>query len=856
MFFKKILFPLLFCPLFLQSQTNVNTAKPWAYWWWLGSAVDSNGISKNLQDFAAAGFGGMHIIPIYGVKGKEAKFIPYLSPKWVEMLDFTVSEANRLGLGIDMTLGTGWPFGGRYVTQEDAAKAFKIKTDENGKPSLIVESTKQKVKRAAPGGEGLVLDHFSETAVKHYFEPFEAIFKEKNINVRAFYNDSYEVYGANWTNDFFKKFKLLRGYDLAQNLDVMALDSAKTDREKRIWADYHETLSDILLNDFTKPLTAFSNKYGKILRNESHGSPANILDLYAASDVPESEFFGSKPYNIPLYRQDEDYDPRRFGKPGAFILKFASSAAHVAGKKLVTSETATWLGNHFKVSLRQVKPIIDESFLGGVNHVFFHGVPYSPPNAEFPGWLFYASTNFNQQSHFWKELPLLNGYIERCQQILQNTKPDNDVLLYMPLVDWWHSVGKKDKTHVLDVHTLLSSGIFNSPFGSIANQLKTDGYGFDFVSDRQLQNAKSAKNTLITEGGTKYRAVIIPPVEYIPLETIRALEKMQNEGVLVIFSGKLPRTVNGFNDFEKREKQLQGTLKRFVAHKQGYTQVLNNHKIRKENLETQGLQFIRKKTPTGELYFIVNHEQTYKNDSIQLSTSAQSVQIFDPLSQTKRFIDFKKMGQDKIQIPLTLASGESVFIETFDKKQDAPIAKPEIQPFQGDKKSEIILRGSWQVDFLKGEPSIPQGFKTEKLDSWTSLATDTMAQYFSGTAKYSLNFNCLDNQVGKMGWLELGDVRESAVVKLNGKTLGTAWCLPYKVPITEGVLLKENNKLEIEVTNVSANRIRYLDKKGVVWRKFYDINFVDITYKPFDAAAWKPVASGLLSDVKLVLFSK
>ena len=97
-------------------------------------------------------------------------------------------------------------------------------------------------------------------------------------------------------------------------------------------------------------------------------------------------------------------------------------------------------------------------------------------------------------------------------------------------------------------------------------------------------------------------------------------------------------------------------------------------------------------------------------------------------------------------------------------------------------------------------------------------------------------------------------VRESATVKLNGKTLGTAWSLPYKVQITEGVLLKENNKLEIEVTNVSANRIRYLDKKGVIWRKFYDINFVDITYNPFNAAAWKPIASGLLSEVKLVTY--
>ena len=194
-------------------------------------------------------------------------------------------------------------------------------------------------------------------------------------------------------------------------------------------------------------------------------------------------------------------------------------------------------------------------------------------------------------------------------------------------------------------------------------------------------------------------------------------------------------------------------------------------------------------------------------------------------------------------------TGESIFIETFDKKRGNPI-QPEIR----NQKSEIVLRGLWQVNFLKGEPSIPQGFKTEKLDSWTKLSADTMAQYFSGTACYTLNFNALDNQIGKTGWLELGDVRESAVVKLNGKVLGTTWSLPYRVPITEGVIQKGNNKLEIEVTNLSANRIRYMDIKAIPWRKFYDINIVDINYRPFDASGWLPVASGLLGDVRLITF--
>jgi hypothetical protein len=117
-----------------------------------------------------------------------------------------------------------------------------------------------------------------------------------------------------------------------------------------------------------------------------------------------------------------------------------------------------------------------------------------------------------------------------------------------------------------------------------------------------------------------------------------------------------------------------------------------------------------------------------------------------------------------------------------------------------------------------------------------------------------LNFNILNNKIGKNIWLDLGDVREFATVKLNGVLLGTAWCLPFRLPVTEGVLKQGENTLEVEVTNLSANRIRYMDKMGVNWRKFYDINIVDITYRPFDASIWQPVESGLLGAVKLVFY--
>ncbi len=835
---------LFFCLITCHVSAQVSTTKPWAYWWWMGSAVTKDGIRQNLQEYAKAGFGGMHIIPIYGVKGEESKFLPFLSKEWLDMLDFTLQEARKNNLGIDLTLGTGWPFGGKNVSVQDAAQAFKV-IEKDGEYTLTFAPTNQKVKRAAPGGEGLVVDPFNKAAIIHYLQTFKDAFGQKKYPVRAFYNDSYEAYGANWTANFFKRFKELRGYDLQAHLDVLAKEKAETQREKLIWGDYNETLSDILREDFTKTWVGWSKQQGKITRNEAHGSPANILDLYAIADIPETEFFGSKPYDIPLSRIDPDYEEKRFGVPDALVLKLASSVSNVMGKKLVSSETATWLGNHFKVSLSQVKPIIDESFIGGVNHIFYHGVPYSPPNEPFPGWLFYASTNFNQQSHFWEYLPELNHYVARCQEKLQNSKPDNDILMYFPITDLWQSVGNKAKTHAIDVHAIMKDGMLHSAFGDACKELISHGYSFDFISDLQLKNARIASKQLITQGKQAYKAIVVPPIQYLPVETLAYLDKCRSAGIPVFFLNHLPVSTTGFYNWDIHQKQFEQLLTKFnTSISTNIIESLKAAKIRQETLAESGLSFIRKKNANGTLYFVSNLGNKFKEGNIQLASSAQAIRISDPLHQKNTWVSVKKINNNLIEIPLALSGGESVFIETFNQKP----ANIKINPAK-KAGSTIALKGVWKVDFIKGEPFIPHSFQTDSLQSWVNLS-DSTAQYFSGTAHYELQFSLDKNQI-KNGWIDLGDVREMAIVKLNGKDLGKYWSLPFRVPFTADIL-STTNKLEIEVTNLSANRIRYLDKTGVNWKKFYDTNMVDIRYQPFNAAKWQPVLSGLLGTVKLV----
>ncbi|MBK9510464.1 MAG: hypothetical protein IPO04_13860 [Cytophagaceae bacterium] len=137
----------------------------------------------------------------------------------------------------------------------------------------------------------------------------------------------------------------------------------------------------------------------------------------------------------------------------------------------------------------------------------------------------------------------------------------------------------------------------------------------------------------------------------------------------------------------------------------------------------------------------------------------------------------------------------------------------------------------------------------DSLKSWTQIP-DSMAQYFDGYGEYSNNFSVPAHYIGQKAKIELGDVRETAEVWINGQNLGTIWCLPFVLDIPTGILKKEND-IKIKVRNLSANHIRYLDQQKVPWKKFYDINMVDIQYKPFDASGWDPVPSGLLGPVSI-----
>ena len=289
-----------------------------------------------------------------------------------------------------------------------------------------------------------------------------------------------------------------------------------------------------------------------------------------------------------------------------------------------------------------------------------------------------------------------------------------------------------------------------------------------------------------------------------------------------------------------------------------------------EPMVEKSLSFIRRCFDGGCHYFVVNRSGTKFDDWVILGRDAKSVFIYDPMSGNWGGTAVERTNRFGLsQIHLQLAPGQSVILRAFaDKKVEGP-AWAYWQPQTPDAKPQT-LTGTWDVKFISGGPVLPADFQTSKLASWTTFP-DTNCQAFAGTAKYEITFDAPAEWHGRLArefqnntaetvthgqdarattfFLDLGDVRQSARVTLNGKDYGTLITPPFRVVVDN--LKPTGNVLEVEVTSVAANRIRDLDRRGVQWKIFKDINVVNVNYRPFNAADWPLTDCGLLGPVTL-----
>jgi hypothetical protein len=255
----------------------------------------------------------------------------------------------------------------------------------------------------------------------------------------------------------------------------------------------------------------------------------------------------------------------------------------------------------------------------------------------------------------------------------------------------------------------------------------------------------------------------------------------------------------------------------------------------------QGLRCIRRQNDEGYHYFIANLTPHDVDDQVALAVPFKSATLYDPMTG-----DIRTAAVNNGKVQLQLRSGESIIVVCNDK---ATQKQTPIKAATANSEMVDLTNGKWTLSFTEEAPKVGKTFTLDKLQTWEKLSEETGVTM--GTGIYTTTFQLSAQQAKGLWVIDLGDVRESARVYINNKYIGCAWAVPFLLNCKDA-LKAGKNTLRIEVTNLPANRIADLDRKGVEWRKMKEINVVDINYKKTTYAGWAPVASGLNSTVKLI----
>ncbi len=821
-------------------------------WWWFGPAVTKPEIERELRVMRSAGIGGVEIQPVYPLEldDPQAHFrnLPYLSNEFLDDLGFTSRTAKQLGMRVDVTLGSGWPYGGPDTPVTEAAgrlrvdrisvpadeQSLPVPAMENGEKLIAVflargdarsfssegiqrltiieqgrvripsglsgshtmlffisSRTGQQVKRAGVGAEGFVLDHYDKAAVEHHLLAVgNRLMQGFGSNPPyAVFSDSLEVFGSDWSSDFLSEFQKRRGYDVLPYLPALVGDMGEQTRAIR--HDWGKTLTELADEHYLTPIREWAHAHHTLFRSQTYGEPPVILSSNALVDLPEGEM-----------------GPRWRGFSAA---RWASSASHLYGRPVTSTETWTWLHSPaFRATPLDMKAEADLHFIEGINQLIGHGWPYSPESAGEPGWRFYASAAFNDHNPWFQVMPEITKYLQRISYLLRQGAPANDVAIYLPTDDAWADfmLGKTSVDRSMDV--ILGSALIP--------QVLNAGYNFDFIDDRA-----------IAARGVSYRILIVPGVERIPLATLEKLKAYVQKGGIVVATRRLPSLAPGLME-EKTDTPHIARLShelfetspksgRFVRDEQSLGSTLNEMLSPDFSAgeATPVIGFIHRKLDSGELYFVANTSNEAVDTEAHVRVAGLEGEWWNPFTGETTSADCRLNG-NATTIPLRLAPYESRVI-VFRKGTAARHSSGAAQTAN----SQIMdISSNWSVTFS----GLHKTVQMTKLTSWTD---DPVTQFYSGQAAYEKTIAVPESLIkpgtkllidfgpgetiqpdnrggpGMRALLE-SPVRESALVYVNGEKAGAVWHPPYELDVTQ-FLRPGQNRLRIVVANLAINEM-------------------------------------------------
>jgi len=864
-------------------------------WWWYGPSVTTSQLEREMRLMKAGGIGGFEVQPVYPLSpddpAKGIKNFPFLSDEFLDALRFTSEKSRELGLRMDLTLGSGWPFGGPTVPVSQAAGRLRVErvkvnlaqrripipqisegetliaaflgmreiTDfregaawlpaqavpqsdgQNELRFFISSRTGQQVKRAAVGGEGFVFDHYDRAATDNYLKTVGDRMMQAFGTNRPYsiFCDSLEVFSSDWTPDFLPEFQKRRGYDLKPLLPALVSDIGPKTADIR--HDWSQTLTELLNERFLAPMRDWSKRNNTKFRIQGYGIPPMTVSGNAYADLPEGE------------------------GPHWKILRasrWASSASHLYGRNVTSSETWTWVHSPvFRATPLDLKAEADLHFLQGINQLIGHGWPYTPESVEYPGWRFYAAGVLNDKNPWWIVMPDLALYLQRLSFLMRQGQPANDVALYLPNSDGWVRFGNRRGYMIEALRECIGDDV-------IARTLEA-GYNLDFFDDDVLKQMGRVENGALILGENKYKIVILPNVERMPLESLKKLEEFARNGGKVIATRRLPSITPGFKTPEAETNELRAIAKRLFegTNSPAYFVTDENrelagklHSLLRPDVQLSPaapeVGFIRRHTEDAEIYFVANSSNTRLKVNAKFRVTGLNPEWWNPFTGRITPVEAQSREEGGITLPLELEPYESRVL-VFSKRT-LPRAEGKTSSASA---APVDLSAGWRVTVGSSAPG-----QMDKLHSWTE---DEATRYFSGQATYEKTFSAPDSllQSGLKAVLDFGEgqalpikemkagmrawldppVREAAVVYVNDKRAGSIWCPPYSVDVT-GLLKRGENRIKIIVANTALN---YMAGRRLPDYKLLNLRY-GVRFEAQDMDKVQALPSGLLGPVRLI----
>jgi hypothetical protein len=845
-------------------------------WWWFGPAVTKPQLEREMRLMKEAGIGGFEVQPVYPLALDDAragiKNLPFLSDEFLDALRFTSLKAKELGLRMDLTLGSGWPYGGPQITVTQAAATLRIgRVRSDGKSRRVVvpwigegealvaaydaktlrevddihdgvlslpagtsgpaeilffiaSRTGMMVKRSAVGAEGFVLDHYDRAAIDTFLTGVAGREMQAFRGSQppyAVFCDSLEAYNSNWTGDLLPEFQKRRGYDLKPYLPALAMDIGSETRDIR--HDFGKTLTELATERFMASMQQWAHKNNTLFRIQGYGIPPVALSGYAYADLPEGEGAQWKSFST---------------------SRWASSASHMLGRPITSSETWTWLHSpSFRATPLDMKMEADRHFLEGINQLVGHGWPYSPENVQYPGWRLYAAGAFNDKNPWWTVMPDVALYLQRVSYMLRQGAPANDVAVYLSDSDAWSRMP-------LDRPEL--NGTLAELLGpDTVSQVLDAGFNFDFFDDGFL------------DPGIRYRAVVLPNVERIPARTMRAFGEFARAGGIVIATRRRPALAPGLRATDAERQEVAEISRRLFGGPKPEGVFIESDTLLGKTLASRlrpdvsfspaapDLGFVHRKSDTAEIYFLANTGNTRQAVKAAVRVEGMQPEWWDPLTgrlQPAEVLD-RPAGATVVAVDLE-PYGSRLLVFTRRTLPRAASGTPSV----------IDLSEGWRVTF--GPSAGPT--QMDRLRSWTD---DEQTLYYSGLAAYEKDVAVPENMLQNGATLRLAfgegkpvaqagprlqalldaPVRDAAVVYVNGRRAGAAWCPPFSVDVT-GLLKPGQNRVRIVVGNTAIN---YMAGHALPDYRLLNLRY-GVRFEPQDMENLRPLPSGLLGPIQLL----